>query len=96
MLMGGAGDDVFVIDMESTGTRVLDFDPIAELFIFDWRSDDAQSPWQNEADILSGFIDYETGTRLTFGDEYLVDLVGLTRTQLDTGKFQFNDASWMF
>jgi len=96
VLMGGAGDDVFVIDMESTGTRVLDFDPIAELFIFDWRSDDAQSPWQNEADILSGFIDYETGTRLTFGDEYLVDLVGLTRTQLDTGNFQFNDASWMF
>ncbi|MFG6665243.1 hypothetical protein ACGYKB_18475 [Sulfitobacter sp. 916] len=96
VLMGGAGDDVFVMDMESIGTQVLDFDPLTEMLVFDWRSDAAASPWNDEADVLNGLVDYETGTRLSFGDDYLVDFVGVTRAQLDTDNFQFNDSSWMF
>ncbi|EDQ03528.1 hypothetical protein DSM14862_03725 (plasmid) [Sulfitobacter indolifex] len=95
VLLGGAGEDVFVLKMESAGTTVLDFDPLAEIFVLDWRSDAAASPWQTQEDILNAFVDYDTGTRLTFGDGYLVDLVGLERAQLATQNFQFNDGSWM-
>ena len=96
VMMGGAGNDVFVIDMSSAGTKVLDFDPVTELFVFDWHSDAADSPWKNEKEILKGFVDYETGTRLAFGDDYLIDIEGVTRDQLNTDNFQFNDATWVF
>ncbi|MDF3351818.1 hypothetical protein HKX17_16855 [Sulfitobacter sp. KE34] len=95
VMMGGAGNDVFVVQMESASTKVLDFDPLAEVLIFDWQADTAGSPWACEDEVLNGFSDYEAGTRLVLEDGYLVDLVGLTRAQLDTENFQFNDSTWV-
>ncbi|MFC6639799.1 hypothetical protein [Sulfitobacter sediminilitoris] len=94
VLFGGAGNDTFVVGLNSAGSVVMDFDAQAERIILDWAASSDQSPWADIDALLNDFVDHDRGTQLTVGDTFLVDLVGISRSQLNPDSFEFSDASF--
>lgn len=91
VMFGGAGRDTFVIELNSAGTVIMDFDPKADSFVLNWSPSSDASPWNKEKEVMKSFVDYDGGTQLTYGDTFLIDLVGISRSELDKNSFQFGD-----